>query len=92
MEHSEPQAKSRQSNVVEMFRPFDPLGADAEAHYDAVVRRLNRVRARKARLRSELSKLETPFVGTSDSDARDGSRGESLSSQGRRRRLDFWTE
>ncbi len=30
--------------VLELIRPFDPLGADAEKNYDEVVRRVNQIR------------------------------------------------
>jgi hypothetical protein len=74
-------------NVVEMIRPFDPLEADAENHYDVVVRRLNRVRARRARLGKEMGRLETQFIENDLIVATGSRRGEPLSKSGRRRRL-----
>lgn len=75
------------SNVQELFRPFDPLSHDAEERYDTVVRRVNRVRARKTRFRRELARLEAQFL---DNDLRVTTgprRGEPLSRAGRRKRL-----
>jgi len=74
-------------NVREMVRPFDPVSADAEDQYDAVVRRVNRVRARRTRLTRELECLERPFVDD-DLVAQSGPRrGQPLSANGRKHRL-----
>jgi len=74
-------------NVLEMIRPFDPLSADAEELYDAVVRRVNRVRSRRTRLGKEQTRLERQFVDN-DLTFRSGTRrGEPRSKDGRRRRL-----
>ena len=73
--------------VLKMIRPFDPQSSDAEDQYDAVVRRLNRVRARRARLGKELTLLENQFIDN-DLTIRSGPRrGKPLSRTGRRRRL-----
>jgi hypothetical protein len=50
------------SNVLEMSRPFDPLGAEAETQYDTVVRRINRVRARRTCIEREQRELERQFI------------------------------
>ena len=92
MEPSKPRAESRSPKVVQMFRPFDPLGDDAEAHYDAVVRRVNRVRAHAARLRRELEKLESPFVEIASEASTKATPSEPLSSQSRRHRLALLVE
>ncbi|MAG55115.1 MAG: hypothetical protein CMJ83_02370 [Planctomycetes bacterium] len=74
-------------NVLEMIRPFDPMGSDAEEQYDTVVRRLNRVRARRNQAARELAELERQFV-EGDLTVRSGPRrGQTLSKSGRRRRL-----
>lgn len=73
--------------VRSLTRPFDPVAAEAEGHYDAVVRRVNRARARKLRLTKEMNRLTRQFV---DDDLRVKSgprRGQPLSPVGRRRRL-----
>ena len=76
-----------QRSVVPMVRPFDPLDADAEGQYDAVVRRLNRVRARKTRLAKDLKRLENQFI-EDDLTALSGPRaGLPLTKSGRKRRL-----
>jgi hypothetical protein len=75
------------SNVVEMIRPFDPMEPDAEERYDAVVRRLNRTRARRMPLERERDELERQFVAN-DLRIRSGPlHGEPLSVHERRRRL-----
>ena len=77
----------RPPHILEFVRPFDPMDADAEDQYDAVVRRLNRVRARRAARERERSELERQFV-EDDLHVLSGSRrGEPLSDRGRRRRL-----
>lgn len=74
-------------NVLELIRPFDPLGANAEKDYDAVVRRVNEVRRRRAVVARELAELERQFV-SSDLVIRSGPRrGQPLTRNGRRRRL-----
>jgi hypothetical protein len=75
------------SNVRELFRPFDPVNPNAEEQYDEVVRRLNRVRARRARYRRELARLETQFIDNDLTVASGPRRGAPLSRAGRRRRL-----
>ena len=73
--------------VLELVRPFDPVSADAEDQYDAVVRRVNRVRARHTRLAREFERLERPFV-EGEPTVQGGSRcGQPLSPAGRKRRL-----
>jgi len=75
------------SNVVEMIRPFDPMEPEAEEQYDAVVRRLNRARARRLQLERERDELKRQFV-TNDLRIRSGPlEGEPLSIHERRRRL-----
>jgi hypothetical protein len=74
-------------NVIEMIRPFDPNHAAAEDQYDTVVRRLNRIRARRHRLGEEYTRLETQFVENDLFIASGPKRGETLSKAGRRRRL-----
>lgn len=74
-------------NLTEMIRPFDPTSSEAEAHYDAVVRRVNRVRAKRARNARERTELERQFV-EGDLRVLDGARkGQPLSKPGRRKRL-----
>ncbi len=74
-------------NVLELIRPFDPSGANAEEDYDAVVRRVNRVRSRRAVVARELADLERQFV-ENDLSVRSGARrGQPLTRNGRRRRL-----
>ena len=74
-------------NVLELIRPFDPLGANAEEDYDAVVRRLNRVRGRRTLVARERAELERQFI-EADLTVRSGSRrGQPLTRNGRRRRL-----
>ena len=45
------------ATIHPLGRPFDPVSAEAEDQYDAVVRRVNRSRARSLRLRRELERL-----------------------------------
>ena len=73
--------------VLELVRPFDPTGADAEDQYDAVVRRVNRVRARRTRLARELERLERPFLEGEPTVQSGPRRGQPLSASGRKRRL-----
>jgi hypothetical protein len=74
-------------NVLELIRPFDPLGANAEENYDTVVRHVNRVRGRRTVIARELAELERQFV-ESDLIVRSGPRrGQPLTRNGRRRRL-----
>jgi hypothetical protein len=49
------------SNVMEIALPFDPRSTEAEAQYDNVVRRINRVRVRRARMEQEQRELERQF-------------------------------
>lgn len=77
----------RPSRVLELVRPFDPLEADAEDQYDAVVRRVNRVRARRTLLARELERLERPFVEGEPTAQSGPRRGQPLSPAGRKRRL-----
>lgn len=74
-------------NVLEMIRPFDPIGADADDRYDTVVRRLNRVRAQRARLAKVLARLEGQFVDNDLTVQSGQRRGQPLSKSVRRRRL-----
>lgn len=74
-------------NVVELIRPFDPLDAGAEDQYDDVVRRINRVRAERARLGLERDRLESQFVDDDLKVASGPRRGEPLSKSGRKKRL-----
>ena len=75
------------SKVIEMIRPFDPMAPEAEERYDAVVRRLNRTRARRVPLERERDELERQFVAN-DLRIRSGPlEGEPLSVHERRRRL-----
>lgn len=75
------------SNVFEMIRPFDPMSADAETHYDDVARRVNRIRARRARNDRERLELERQFI-ENDLVVRGGVRvGLPLSVAGRRKRM-----
>jgi hypothetical protein len=73
--------------ILKMIRPFDPMDVAAEEHYDTVVRRLNRVRARRAGLNRERTELERQFVENDLRVVSGARRGEALSSAGRRRRL-----
>ena len=73
--------------VLAMVQPFDPMSSEAEDHYDAVVRRLNRVRARRTRVAEEYARLETQFVEGDLVVVSGPRKGEPLSKQGRRRRL-----
>lgn len=50
------------AKVLQLIRPFDPLTADAEAEYDAVVRRLNGLRDRRSEVARELAELERQMV------------------------------
>lgn len=77
-----------EARVIELIRPFDPTSEDAEDQYDNVVRRINRVRVRRARVERERDELVREFVDD-DLQVRDGQRkGQPLSRQGRRRRLE----
>ena len=78
---------AKPSRVIEFVRPFDPQGADAEGQYDAVVRRVNRVRARRTRLARELERLEAPFLEGQPTVQSGPRRGQPLSPAGRKRRL-----
>lgn len=73
--------------VRPLVRPFDPTNAEAEDQYDAVVRRVNRVRGRRTMLSRELERLTTQFVDGEPTVQSGPRRGEPLSPQGRRRRL-----
>lgn len=73
--------------VRHLIRPFDPTSAKAEDEYDAVVRRVNRMRATRARLDRELRQLEDQFVEDVPTIASGPRRGQPLSIGGRRRRL-----
>lgn len=80
-------AKGDRAPVLELARPFDPISADAEDQYDAVVRRVNRVRARHTRLAREFERLERLFV-EGEPTVQSGPRcGQPLSPSGRKRRL-----
>ncbi len=75
------------SNVLEMSRPFDPLGAEAETQYDTVVRRINRVRARRACIEQEQRELERQFIDADFTVPSGRPRGEPPSRITRRKRL-----
>lgn len=77
----------QESNVQSMFRRFDPMSASAESHYDTVVRRINRVRARRRNVDVELAELERQFVEGDLMVQTGPCRGEPLSKRGRRARL-----
>jgi len=87
MDTPEPLPHSETPTVLEMIRPFDPIDGDAEDQYDAVVRRLNRVRARRTRLEREKRRLETQFIEGNLTVQSGVRRGEPLSIAGRKRRL-----
>jgi len=75
------------SNVHEFVRPFDPMSREAESQYDAVVRRVNRVRALRSRNDRERLELERQFV-ENDLTVTAGPRtGLPLSVRGRRQRI-----
>ena len=73
--------------VRPLARPFDPVSPEAEDQYDAVVRRVNRARARRTMLSREFDRLSTQFVDGEPTVLAGRRRGEPLSVQGRRRRL-----
>jgi len=78
---------TRPTNVREFVRPFDPMSIEAEAQYDAVARRLNRVRALRSQNDRERLELERQFV-ENDLTIRSGPRaGLPLSLRGRRQRI-----
>ena len=79
--------ESLSPRVLPLVRPFDPVDHDAEEQYDAVVRRLNRVRARRTRLTREFERLERPFLEGEPTVQSGPRRGQSLTSAGRKRRL-----
>jgi hypothetical protein len=73
--------------VLQLVRPFDPSNTDAEKNYDAVARRVNRVRARRIVVARELAEVERQFV-EGDLVVRSGARrGQPLTTNGRRKRL-----
>ena len=74
-------------NVLEMIRPFDPLSTEAETQYDTVVRRINRVRARRACIEKEQRELERQFIDGDFTVPSGRRRGEPLSRITRRNRL-----
>ena len=81
----------RPAAVVELVRPFDPMSAEAEEYYDAVVRRLNRLRVRRAEIMREFSGLERRFLESKDDDGgvRPGSRRDRAAAlRDRRERLE----
>ena len=87
MDSSERSTEQGTSKVFDFVRPFDPLSPDAEAQYDAVVRRVNRTRARRAHQQKKLFELEAQFLHN-DLNVRSGERrGLPLSLRGRRKRL-----
>ena len=87
MDTPEPLPPHQEANVLELVRPFDPISQSAEDEYDAVVRRLNRVRARRTRLCREKECLERQFI-EGDLRVQTGvRRGEPLSVVGRKRLL-----
>ena len=85
---SPPRTSQHPADIVQLIRPFDPMSADAEDRYDAVVRRLNRVRVRRAEVSRELSELERQFL-EGDFTVRSGPRrGRPAALLERRRRLE----
>ena len=82
-----PASPARGATIRPLGRPFDPVSAEAEDQYDAVVRRVNRSRARSLRLRRELERLTEQFVEGTPSVLVGPRRGEPLTPNGRRRRL-----
>ncbi len=82
-----PESRTDRPKVRLLARDFDPMSPEAEDQYDAVVRRLNRVRARRRRLRRELERLSLPFVEGEPRVLSGPRRGQPLSPGGRRRRL-----
>lgn len=87
MDTPEPLPQQPTPNVLEMIRPFDPVSGDAEDQYDAVVRRLNRVRAKHVRLERKKRRLEDQFIEGNLTVQSGTRRGEPLSVAGRKRRL-----
>lgn len=87
MDDSELSSEERASNVLDFARPFDPMHPEAEAEYDAVVRRVNRARARRARQQKMLFELEAQFVHNNLNVRSGERRGLPLSLRGRRQRL-----
>jgi hypothetical protein len=80
------------SNVLDFARPFDPLDPQAEDRYDAVVLRMNRVRALRARNDRERVEIERQFV-ENDLTVRRGPRiGDPLTVRGRRQRIRYLVE
>ena len=74
-------------NVLQFVRPFDPLSPDAEDEYDAVVRRVNNIRASRFQVARELAEIERQFV-EGDFIIRSGPQsGQPLSRNERRSRL-----
>ncbi len=63
------------------------MSPEAESEYDAIVRRLNRSRARRARQQKVLSELEDQFVHNDLKVSSGERRGLPLSARGRRQRL-----
>ena len=80
-------SSSSSSNVRPLVRPFEPTSPDAEDRYDAIVRRLNRARARRQLLDREKRRLESQFVDGTPTVLSGPRRGQPLSRGGRRRRL-----
>jgi len=77
----------QESNVKQLLQRFDPMSASAEDCYDAVVRRINRVRARRRNVEGEFAELERQFVDGDVMVQTGPRRGEPLSKRGRRTRL-----
>ena len=50
------------ARVLQLIRPFDPSTTDAEAEYDAVVRRVNGLRDRRSEVARDLAELERKIV------------------------------
>ncbi len=75
------------SNLLEMTLPFDPQSAEAETQYDSVVRRINRVRAKRAGIEQEQRELERQFIDGDFTAPWGRRRGEPLSRNTRRERL-----
>ena len=73
--------------VRPLFPAFDPRSTEAEERYDTVVRRLNRVRARRNLLVREFDRLSTQFAENDLKVESGPRRGAPLTTSGRRRRL-----
>lgn len=87
MDDHERSAAHEDGRIRPLQRPFDPTALEAEEQYDAVVRRVNRLRARRSKLTRELRALEGPFLEGQPTVRSGPRRGQPLTRTGRRRRL-----